>query len=174
MQITNVTAKNYRTLHDFEINFANGYCAISGRNNCGKSTVLKVIEYFLKGKDQNSYFYRDDNSIKFDRDKTLWSDPDSIDISITIKLSLESDSEIFSFIGKFSEDVGDKSQIDLKVRAVSVPDMEISHSSYVDGVPQDAKATIEIIKKLKSSKSLILHNSTLNRSNFFYMDDSYV
>lgn len=135
---------------------------------------LKLLNIFLKGKGQDSYFYRADNSIKFDRDKTLWLDPDSIDVSITIRISSESDSEIFSFISRFSEDVGDKSEISLKVRAVSVPDMEVSHSSYVNGVPQDDKATIEVIKKLKSSKSLILHNSTLSRSNFFYMDDSYV
>ena len=43
MKIDNVSVQNYRTLEDITIDFSGYYTAISGRNNAGKTTLIKVL-----------------------------------------------------------------------------------------------------------------------------------
>ena len=47
MFINKLSAKNFRTLEDFSICFNNYYTAISGRNNAGKSNVLRAIRTIM-------------------------------------------------------------------------------------------------------------------------------
>ena len=44
MKLVSLAAKNYRTLEDIEIPFSKGYCTISGRNNAGKSSVIRLLQ----------------------------------------------------------------------------------------------------------------------------------
>ena len=47
MIIKKITAKNYRSLEDIEIEFNPYYNALSGKNNSGKSNIIKAILSFL-------------------------------------------------------------------------------------------------------------------------------
>lgn len=173
MRIESVESNGFRTLCDFRIDFAAGYCAISGKNNCGKTSVLKIIEYFLKGGDEDTFFSRH-NNIKFNRDKTQWIDDGNIDIALNLKIFKEGDSEVFSFIERFSNDVGSNPELDLRVRAIFEKSDSPELSCYVNGVPQDPQASGEILKKLRGTSNLILHNSTTNNYPFFYIGESFV
>ena len=46
MRITKLVAKNYRSLEDVEIEFNPYYNALSGKNNSGKSNIIKAINSF--------------------------------------------------------------------------------------------------------------------------------
>lgn len=46
MKITAIRASNFRTLEDFHMEFKPTYCAISRRNNAGKSAVVSIIQFF--------------------------------------------------------------------------------------------------------------------------------
>ena len=43
MRLHSLIAKNYRTLHDITLAFPMNYCAVSGRNNAGKSCVIRLL-----------------------------------------------------------------------------------------------------------------------------------
>ncbi len=47
MIIKKITAKNYRSLEDIEIEFNPYYNALSGKNNSGKSNIIKAVLSFL-------------------------------------------------------------------------------------------------------------------------------
>lgn len=174
MYITQLDAKNYRTLVDFKIGFSYGYCAISGKNNCGKTSIIKIIEYFLNNEEDHSY-YRRNHSVKHSRDRTQWIDAgDDIDISITLRMLKDGDSELFGFIQRMGSGVGDKSEIDVKIRSIHNSSSSPIMSCYVDGLPQDNVGSAEIIKKIRSSSNLIVHNSTNNQTPFYYVGESFV
>lgn len=47
MKITKITITNYRLLKDFSINLENELSLVIGKNNCGKTSLLSVIDKFL-------------------------------------------------------------------------------------------------------------------------------
>ena len=174
MYISKVTSRNYRTLVDFEMNLKPGYCAISGKNNCGKTSVLKVIENIMSGGDDQS-FYRRDKSIKYDRDKTQWiKESDPISVSITFVIKKNEDSEIFLFIDRMGAESASKEEIELRIMSVTPSDGPTHMSCFVDGSPQDDLGSKEIIKRIRSSSNLMLHNSTNSDIPFFYVGESFI
>ncbi|WP_041430905.1 AAA family ATPase [Synechococcus sp. PCC 6312] len=48
MRIDRVKIKNYKSITDCEFPFFNYYTAISGKNNAGKSNLLKAIFLFFE------------------------------------------------------------------------------------------------------------------------------
>ena len=48
MKLEKLSIKNYRTLEDISISFDGYFSAISGKNNAGKTTVIKSIRMLLK------------------------------------------------------------------------------------------------------------------------------
>jgi predicted ATP-dependent endonuclease of OLD family len=51
MRLNSITTKNYRTLQDLTLQFSKNYCTISGRNNAGKSCVIRLLSgLFRTGK----------------------------------------------------------------------------------------------------------------------------
>ncbi|MXP46304.1 AAA family ATPase [Altererythrobacter luteolus] len=175
MQVKSISARNFKTLVDFKFEIGPGYSAISGMNNCGKTSVFRIIEYFLKSGANDGFPYNSENSIKYDRDFTQWADAgESIDVSIDLLISKSDDSEIFGFVERFSDDVGEKESIELKSRAVFSKDETVKLSCYIDGVPQDERGSDEIVKKLRATNNLTIHNSTKNEKGFYFVGDSFV
>lgn len=43
MKLDEVLVQNYRTLENVKVTFSGYYTAISGQNNAGKTTLMKVI-----------------------------------------------------------------------------------------------------------------------------------
>lgn len=84
------------------------------------------------------------------------------------------DSEIFKFIEKFSEDVGDLPEFELRMRSVFGKGGESHHSCYVNGLPQDTQGSDEIFKKLRATNNLSVHNSTSTQRPFFFSDENFV
>ena len=60
MFIRTIEVSNYRTLENFSINFNGYYTAISGKNNAGKSNVLRAIKTIV---DSGFHFRIRGNSI---------------------------------------------------------------------------------------------------------------
>ena len=47
MKIEKLNIENYRTIEKLEISLDSYYTAISGRNNSGKSNILRVLRFIL-------------------------------------------------------------------------------------------------------------------------------
>lgn len=170
MKILKIHAENFRTLKNIEIKFVSDYCTLSGKNNAGKSTVVKIIEHFLE--DQEAHFYRDERTIDYHRDSTQW-EKGAIRIGVDIQLHRDDDSELYYFVNNFAN-----RKLTSEVVCISL-ETKIDSSATdttvcVDGEQLETRASIEVLKKFKSASNLIIHNSTRPHSRFYYQGDEMV
>lgn len=76
MKIKQIEIKNYRLLKDFTIDLEDELSLVIGKNNCGKTSFLSILERFLI-KDENSFSF-DDFNIEYQQElKTLIKEPDT-------------------------------------------------------------------------------------------------
>lgn len=60
MQIKKIKIENFRLLHDFTIDLEEDLSLVIGKNNTGKTSLLSLLERFLRG-DQNNFTFHDFN-----------------------------------------------------------------------------------------------------------------
>jgi putative ATP-dependent endonuclease of OLD family len=76
MKIKNIEIKNYRLLKDFKIDLEDNLSLVIGKNNCGKTSFLSILERFLV-KEENSFSF-DDFNIEYQQElKTLIKEADT-------------------------------------------------------------------------------------------------
>ena len=97
MKMNSLTVKNFRTLVDNKIDFNSFYCTISGRNNAGKSCIIRALSFLFMEYDDDPYTPSTD-LIEFGKDRTQWVDDGPIHISCSITLDQAEDSEIYFFM----------------------------------------------------------------------------
>lgn len=148
MKILNVGAKNFRTLEDINLNFESNYCTISGNNNAGKSAIVKIIQYFFDGGDENLFYNREEKEINFSNDRTQWSNSDHMEISVLVELDKNDDSEVFFVVEKYSKSEHLENEV-ISVELISTFRAGVQAQSMckVDGVETEYREAAEIIKK---------------------------
>ena len=162
MKILSVSIKNYRSIEDLSLNFNPFYTAISGRNDSGKSNVIKAIKAIFKP--DELYFYHNQNEIIFKEHFPAWKmkniNNEDINISVEISISKEHDSGLYKFVEKFSG---------LDIQKESVLKLESSYNEkkrsqknfvYVDDRKCEEYASQEIFKKIQSSRVIFTCNPT--------------
>lgn len=65
MKVTKMEVNNYRLLKNIEIDLETDLSLIIGKNNCGKTSVLSVLNKFIGDKSSSNYFKYDDFNIDF-------------------------------------------------------------------------------------------------------------
>lgn len=173
MFVKKLEVKNYRTLENIDIEFNGFYTAISGKNNAGKSNVLRAIKTIV---DSGFHFKIRGNSImgisNFNRkdEITSWKTDTKEDIvmSATFEISNKTDTEIFKYITDFiikdnKEISFDSEKVDLKItfkkNTTNEDQFEVSIGS---NVLDDNYKKKELIKRLQSAECITFHNSTMN------------
>lgn len=61
MKITKVEVRNYRLLKDFSIDLENELSLVVGKNNCGKTSLLSVMDKFLNSSSSSIFSFNDFN-----------------------------------------------------------------------------------------------------------------
>ena len=61
MKITKIKVANYRLLKDFSLELKNDLSLIVGKNNCGKTSLLSVLEKMINRNYNNSLAWEDIN-----------------------------------------------------------------------------------------------------------------
>jgi len=165
MRLSRVLVKNYRTLEDATIVFGNNYCTISGKNNAGKSCIIKLLSALLYKDDRP---WRSDSSVDYDDDKTQWVDDDQpIVVEYQLVLNKNDDSSLVTFVAKISDAPADESDLLVTVRSVYHKDGKDEHSVKVRDNYVEGSLAKDILHKLKTSNLLFLHNST-NHDELYY------
>jgi predicted ATP-dependent endonuclease of OLD family len=87
MKITKIKVNNYRLLKDFEIDLEDNLSLVIGKNNCGKTSLLSILERFLAG-DQSNFSFNDLNiSTQIElKDKIEKNSDEKIDFAIRLRL----------------------------------------------------------------------------------------
>jgi len=167
MFLRKITADNFRTLSDFSLSFEDHYTAVCGKNNSGKTNVVKALRFLLA--EDGSYFWEDDSAIHFKRDRIAWatnSGKSPIRIFVEIELDPTTDLGLIEFIAKFAPppttQASDKAQpvlIRVAVTLGPAPGKE-KYEVFVETVALDEFSSQELVKKLRSSSACVYHNST--------------
>ena len=88
MKITKIHVKNYRLLKDFSIDIEKELSLVIGKNNCGKTSLLSVMDKFLNG-NSSSFTYEDFNlDFKEELIRAIENDVDEKYSPIGIRMNL--------------------------------------------------------------------------------------
>lgn len=171
MFIKSFEASNFRTLENFSIVFNGYYTAISGKNNAGKSNILRAIRTILHS---GIHFRIKGNSIMgisdFDRkeEMTSWKTETKEDIKITalFEISSATDTEIYKYITDFIiKDIPDPIMdiVNLKLHYIKKASNEVLYKVFInDWELNDDYKKKELLKRLQSAECITFHNSTMN------------
>lgn len=102
MKITKIKVKNYRLLKDFELDLEESLSLIIGKNNCGKTSLLSILDKFIGGKSLSNNFKFDDFNSEFKDElkAKIESNDETGYLGISLKLFIEySDADDLSNIG---------------------------------------------------------------------------
>lgn len=163
MRITRLVTTHYRTLEDLELSFPSFYSAICGRNDSGKTNVVRAIRCLMKT-EERLFPTLDEPEFSLKQDYTRWLDGDPkarfISVGIQLRISAESDAGLFQFFQDYLglTNLGDELELSVNVTHRSdSTEVEVT----VQGEPpfHDLKAQ-EVLKKLQTSLTFLFHSST--------------
>lgn len=170
MIIKRIIARNYRTLEDVQIELSGYYTAISGKNNVGKSNIIRalrtVLSPFPRLRFHGTTIFGN-SGIDWKDEVTSWKkgDKESIYVSIQLEIHRDCDSSIYKFFTEFI--LKDSSEFTisevetLRVDYTRTHKNEISYSIFLGAkeISNDFQKK-EVLKRLRNSECLIFHNST--------------
>lgn len=161
MRIISVRSNNYRSLVDFSIAFPQDYSVISGRNNSGKSCILRLIRILIGGNNTSTLFHESPD-FKWSEDVTQWVKPTqpSISASILLEFHKEDDPGAIEFISRISQKkYGSKILVKINY-LVSSDDKRRQALEINDDAVNDDYAAREIIRWIQDSNCIVYHDST--------------
>lgn len=174
MKILRLSVKNYKSLECVDIKFNGEYCAISGRNNSGKSNIIRLLTNLLSPRSE--FPWSNDGRFDFQSDCTQWVDHDNSTIEIYYEFELDgtNDKGFIDFVKKFVQEKTKVSEgkilfkIDIKITAHTPIEFDV----YLDNKKVSSK---NIIQRLRSSDFLVVHNSTkIFTPQFFFAGKAFV
>lgn len=162
MKLEKIKITNYRTLADVEIRFPSFYTAICGKNDSGKTNVVRVLRALAK---PESPFSQSDEQVSMKEDFTRWSQIEEkhrrIEFQVDLLLDSDNDTGIFAFILRQLSLSEDKKSLHLKITVIFTPGgtrptvrLVVDNSEFRD-LPAE-----EVLDKLQSSEAFFFHNST--------------
>lgn len=168
MKLLALKAKNYRTLEETNLSFSKNYCSISGRNNAGKSCVIRPLSALFR-KGGIFPWISEDYRFDYKEDKTQWIKQNSpIEVTYSLELTKDDDPALISFIEKMGSTAIAVSTVSLTAGYCVTENDGIQVTVTVNGAAVDDKAGKEIEKRIKDSNLLFLYNSTTRHEEFYY------
>lgn len=170
MIIKKISIQNYRTLENVEVFFNGYYTAISGKNNAGKSNIIRAIRGALN---QGMRFrirggsYLGVEGFDWNDDVTSWKKDSKEDISLNLEIEIHRDSDasifrfftdlIFKNVSNFSISETEK----LIIKYTKKSDNTSEYKLYLgSNEVEDDYQKREVLKRLRNTECLIFHNST--------------
>jgi len=171
MRLKSIKTNNYRTLQDIEIIFSGQYSTISGKNNAGKSCVIRLLGALFEHNDGSSWspWNTTNYGFNYKENKTQWEHKnDPILIVYYILTNKSDDLELISFIEKIARIgiVAEDTCVEISYTVVDSDDVSIS--VRIDEKCVDEVAAKEISKRLRQSGSMYLYNSTRRSEDVSY------
>lgn len=178
MKLKSLELTNFRSYENCTISFEDYYTAICGRNNSGKSNIIKAI---LNLFGQASFR----NRINYHSDFPIWKNKESKEkIIIKGNLFLDKcyDLGLIKFLNVFVnksnksaeeiEIVDTKLSIELNISANSRENYNVI--TVNDKIIEDKYDISEILRRIQFSQSVIFHNSTQPTTNYRTASHGYV
>ena len=162
MKINKLEIINYRSINTLEISFPSFYTAICGKNNAGKTNIVRAIQSLLP--EDSPFSLHSGDEVSFKDDFPAWKkkekSTETISVSLTATVDNEKDAGLHLFIKKF---VTSASDAPLEVKVTITKKAEILTNDVeviVDSLKVDEFSANEILKKIRSSSAIFFYNST--------------
>jgi putative ATP-dependent endonuclease of OLD family len=168
MKLQSLQARNYRTLEAVSLSFPTFYCAISGKNDSGKTNVLQAVRGLFKYQPLRFMRFAFEEirqfSIKEDYPRWLAKDASqkSIEIQAELQIFRESDEGLYQFLVDYLglTDPTDALPLNIKVSITEeTPDGLVAVT--LNGHESDPRKAQEVLNKLQSSSCVLFHNSPM-------------
>lgn len=173
MRIVSISAKRFRTLENFHLDFKGNYCALSGQNNAGKSAVVQIIRYFLAHPDEHPYYHADDRAVSLEKDRTQWVENGNVELELVLEIFRDLDSEVFFVVEKLSSIEGIGAELTIKLKLELKKGKNTIIECFANNTQLDPQTSSEILKKLRSASNLFVHNSTSPNRNYYFFGDGF-
>jgi AAA15 family ATPase/GTPase len=165
MKIKNIHLKNFRSFDNCLIEFEDFYTAICGKNNSGKSNIIRAILNVL----ERPIGIR--NRLNFNSDFPVWkskSSKENIELTILIQLDSIADIGLIKFLQVFLQDKSEENQV------IEIDDILLTIRITVSANPKENKTEIfvndktvednykigEILRRIHFAQVIVFHNST--------------
>jgi putative ATP-dependent endonuclease of the OLD family len=172
VKICALKINNYRTIEKLELTFPSFYAAISGKNNSGKTNVVKVIRSFFDEMDPSPYSDEPPISIKIDFPNWMMFEDEthSIGFQLDLLVNSELDAGLYRFITTFLGLQNTPQELRVSLgQTWSKGAKRASLRLDCEGNPvQDEFKIEEVFKKIRSSRCLLFHNSTQQGHRYIY------
>jgi predicted ATP-dependent endonuclease of OLD family len=165
MKIKNIHLKNFRSFEDCLIEFEDFYTAICGKNNSGKSNIIRAVLNVLERQMPNR------NRLNFNTDFPIWkskSSKENIELTVKIQLDCVADIGLIKFLRVFLQDESEKNE------AIKIDDILLTIKITISANPKENKTAIlvndksvgdnykvgEILRRIHFAQVIVFHNST--------------
>lgn len=165
MKIKNIHLKNFRSFEDCLIEFEDFYTAICGKNNSGKSNIIRAILNVLERPMPTR------NRLNFNSDFPVWkskSGKENIELTVRIQLDSVSDIGLIKFLQVFLQDKSEENQV------IKIDDILLAIKITIGANPKENKTEIsvneksvddsykigEILRRIHFAQVIVFHNST--------------
>lgn len=169
MKIKDIHLKNFRSFEDCLIEFEDFYTAICGKNNSGKSNIIRAILNVL----QRQGLRR--NRINYNSDFPIWkakSEKEHISINIRVILDEQADVGLIKFLKVFLQDKKEDSEdFEIKDTLLAIK-IELNSKIASTEIIVDEKTVTdkykvgEILRRIHFAQVIVFHNSTQPNSSF--------
>lgn len=168
VKLRTLRVENYRTLQNILLTFSSNYCAISGKNNAGKSSVIRLLSLLFRRGDRYPWEPYD-NRLDYKEDHTQWiKTPTPIIIEYDLGLSKTDDPTLIAYIEKISRTSFPTDCVELLVRHELTSSDDLRIGITVNNTPLDENNAKDIQKKIRDSDILFLYNSTTPQERYYY------
>ncbi|MBS1502590.1 MAG: AAA family ATPase, partial [Bacteroidetes bacterium] len=138
MKLKKVKIRNFRLLREFEMDLENELSLVIGKNNCGKTSLMAVLQKFIGEKNSVKEFSSDDFNIDFQRTlKEIIEDgqaPGKVFLGISLKLFIEySETDNLANIGGLLLDLDPENRIVVLAYEIVLTEEKLNklHSDFI-------------------------------------------
>ncbi|MHA8076755.1 ATP-dependent nuclease [Aquirufa sp. TARAVU-A1A] len=165
MKIKDIHLKNFRSFEDCNIEFEDFYTAICGKNNSGKSNIIRaILNVFERQMGPR-------NRINYHQDFPIWkakSTKENIEITVQVQLDKTGDIGLIKFLNVFLQESKEEFQeleiedtlLIIKLIVTPNPKENQINISVDDKTVTDIYKVGEILRRINFAQVIVFHNST--------------
>jgi predicted ATPase len=169
LRITSIRIQNFRSIEDLRLDFPSYYTAICGKNDAGKSNIIKVLRSVFRGPER--HFWPAEPSISIKADFTKWKDRDKdvnpkfIQVDFDLSIGKEDDEGLFGFLRNYLQITDSPAIVNESIALKLVVRMNSESGPpqlgvFVGGLPLEELKAQDVFKNIQSSFAVLFHDST--------------
>lgn len=169
MKIEKIEIINFRTLENVTVKFDGYFSSISGKNNAGKTSIIKAMRSIFREEEHEYSYFEESNLISYQDSLTQWVEKGTaIEFKYDLLIAEEADPGLYGFVKKIADmnNLGHQFVISIEVKLEDKTERYIK--ILVDGSELGKYETGEVFRRISSSNIVVFHNSASGSQRIFF------